>query len=242
MAEVIVLSRDRPHTSLCSQHGYVGLLLARVFSLTTLKPSLPQEEILFSVTLSILARGRRDTASTRYLWENAGSLRVSHSSIKIYWVFRGWKADGVLKCSLWKVRLCSYSVKPLAQKIFSWQGLIQLKCILISFKLFRAMVPFLLFHWLIGSFISVIKLTLERSGVNSPTTKKRWLHPWVKSLQSCLALCFRKVLCSALLISGESHVCRPTWSSICKWSHIAGRPEKGTEQGPTWALGELAAL
>lgn len=164
------------------------------------------------------------------------------SSIKIYGVFRGCEAEGVLKYSLWKVRLHSYRVKPLAQKIFSLRGLIQLKCILISFRFFHARVPFLLFYLLLGSFISVIKLTLERSGMNSPTTKKRWLHPWVKSLQNCLALCFSKVLCSVLLISGESHVRRPTWSPICKWSHIAGRPEKGTEQRPTSVPGELAAL
>lgn len=205
---------------------------------TEAKPSTGRD----SITLCILARGRRDPASSRYLWENVGSQRVSHSSRKSYRVFRGWEAEGVLKCSLWRARFGSYCRKPLPPKIFNWQGLMQLKCILTSFKFFHARVPCFLLHLFLGSFVSVIKLTLEGSGINSPATKKRWLHPWVKSLRSCLALCFSKVFCSGLLISWESNVCRPTWSPICKWSPITRRPEKGTEQGPMSAPGELAAL
>lgn len=97
-------------------------------------------------------------------------------------MFRSWEAEGLLKCSLWKVRFGSYCGKPLAQEIFNWQGLMQMKCILPSFKLIHARVPCFLLHLFLGSFISVMKLTLEGIRMSSPTTKKRWLHPWVKTM------------------------------------------------------------
>lgn len=97
-------------------------------------------------------------------------------------MFRSWEAEGVLKCSLWRVRFGSYCGKPLAQKIFNWQGLAQLKCVLTSFKLFHARVSCFLLHLFLGSFISVMKLTLEESGMISPTINKRWLHPWIKTM------------------------------------------------------------
>lgn len=102
------------------------------------------------------------------------------SSRKSCWVFRSWETEGVLKHSLWRFRFGSYCGKPVDQEIFNWQGLVQLKYTWTAFKLFHARMPCFLFHLLLGSFICVLKLALEGSGMSSPAIKKRWLHPWDK--------------------------------------------------------------
>lgn len=149
----------------------MNLLLSHVVSLSSLKPNLPQEEILFSISLCIPARDRRDPAFSRYVWQNIGSWRVSHSGRKNCWVFKTWEAEEVLKCSLWRARFDSYSGKPLTPKKLNCQVAMPLKCILGLFKLFHARLLGLLLCLFLNSFINVTKLNLEGSGISSPATK-----------------------------------------------------------------------
>lgn len=103
-------------------------------------------------------------------------LKSFLSSRKSCWVFRSWESERMLKHSLWRSRFGSCCGKPLAQEIFNWQGFIQLKCILTAFKLFHARMPCFLLHLFLDSFICVLKLALEGSGMTSPAIKKRWLN------------------------------------------------------------------